>query len=104
MTPRKSVTKQPTLSRIADMSVDRGQGLNHAIQDASNLVAAIKCTVQEGDDLGEKITAYDAEMLERGSTEIKISLAQTLAMQDWDKFINSVLVKGIGLRRAPPTS
>jgi hypothetical protein len=43
--------------------------------------------------------AYDTEMFERGSAEIKISLSQTLALHDWDKFINSPLVKGIGLGR-----
>ena len=86
------------------MFVDRGQGLNNAIQDASNLVAAIKCSVQEGGDVGEKIIAYDAEVLERGSTEIRISYAQTLSFHDWEKFINSPLIKGIGLNRPRPTS
>lgn len=66
-------------------------------------MAAIKCSVQDG-DLGGKIMAYDTEMLERGSAEIKISLNQTLASHDWDKFINSPVIKGPGLGRLRPTS
>jgi hypothetical protein len=65
-------------------------------------VAAIKCSVQEGGDLGEKIMAYDTEVLERGSAEIKLSLNVTLSLHDWDNFINSPLVKGIGLSRPHP--
>lgn len=66
-------------------------------------MGAIKCSVQEGGELGEKIMAYDAEVLERGSAEIKISLNQSLTLHDWDKFITSPLVT-VGLSRLHPKS
>ena len=107
MTPRKLTTQQfdyttTIFNRFANMLIDRGQGLNIAIEDASKLVAAIKRSVQEGGDLGKEIMAYDTEMLARGSAEIKLSLMQTLMIHDWDKFISSPLMKGMGMARQNP--
>jgi len=84
------------------MFVDRGQGLNNAIQDASNLVAAIKRAVHGGGDLGKEIKAYDAELLARGSAEINLSLTQSVSIHDWDKFMNSPVMKGVGMTRQYP--
>jgi len=79
--------------------VDRGQGLNNAIQDAANLVSAIKSIVLGGEDLEKAIMAYDKEMIDRGGAEVNLSLTQTLRAHDWDKFIDSPLMKGCGLYR-----
>ena len=65
-------------------------------------MTAIKCSVQEGGDLGKRIMAYDTEVFERGSTEIKVSLSVTQSLRTWDAFINSPIAKDIGLSRLHP--
>jgi 2-polyprenyl-6-methoxyphenol hydroxylase-like FAD-dependent oxidoreductase len=79
------------------MTPHRGQGLNNALQDAGNFVAAMKRLVQ-GKPLREEVDSYDEEMLERGTKEMGISLKQTLFIHNWETLMQSPMVK-IGMRQ-----
>ncbi|KAH4162708.1 hypothetical protein HBI81_222970 [Parastagonospora nodorum] len=79
------------------MTPHRGQGLNNALQDASNFVAAM-IKVKEGAGLGEEVDKYDKEMLERGTAEMGVSLKQTLFIHNWETLMQSPMVK-IGMRQ-----
>lgn len=103
-------------------AVDRGQGLNHAICDAAQLVKAIsasspkatingstkeptsdaphlvdgKATAQDSAQEGgleAAITAYDAEVVRRGAEEVDASCRQAAAMLDWGTFMESPMMK-----------
>jgi hypothetical protein len=78
--------------------------LNNAIQDAANLVRAIKSVVLGGEDLGNTITAYEKEMIERGGAEVNLSLTQTLLSLNPDRFADSPVMKGCGLNQHVPSS
>ncbi|RAL58778.1 hypothetical protein DID88_009192 [Monilinia fructigena] len=54
------------------MPPHRGQGLNNAIQDAANYIEAIKKINEGTSTAAEAISAYDAEVFERGKREINI--------------------------------
>jgi 2-polyprenyl-6-methoxyphenol hydroxylase-like FAD-dependent oxidoreductase len=79
------------------MTPHRGQGLNNALQDASNFVEAMKRVVQ-GEKLEDEVSKYDEEMLERGMAEMGVSLKQTLFIHDWETLMQSPMVK-IGMRQ-----
>ena len=74
------------------MSLDRGQGLNHAICDASNFVAAIQKFVNGTASLKDAITEYSDEVVKRGATEVLISKEQCLSFFDWDKLMASTIM------------
>ena len=76
----------------------RGQGLNHAINDSVNFVAALQ-KVQKGEaSLEEAISAYDGDVVKRGADEVKSSKESALMILNWDQFMNSPLMKS-GLKR-----
>ncbi|PQE03985.1 fad binding domain-containing protein [Rutstroemia sp. NJR-2017a BVV2] len=79
------------------MTPHRGQGLNNAIQDAANYVAVIR-KINDGADCAAEITAYDAEVLERGKREIGISYVSTVSTHDVIKFKDGPLYK-MGIKR-----
>ncbi|KAG9186309.1 hypothetical protein G6011_02865 [Alternaria panax] len=84
------------------MTPHRGQGLNNALQDAANFVAAMRKIYgleQQGQDLKQVVDEYDAEVLERGVLEMNISLKQTLFVHDWETLMQSPMVK-MGMHRA----
>jgi len=79
------------------MTPHRGQGLNNALQDASNFVAAMR-RVKRGAGLGDEVGAYDKEMLERGTAEMGVSLKQTLFIHNWETLMQSPMIN-IGMRQ-----
>lgn len=99
----------------------RGQGLNHCIQDISNLLKAILSlspsnagiTSEESKPLTTKasaISAYDAELVKRGGEEVENSRKNSMLVHDFEKFMDSpVLKQGYartkfpgGVVRSPP--
>lgn len=71
------------------MTFHRGQGANNSLYDAYCLVEALK-SVQAGEKtLQEAIDAYDAEVVQRGQTEVQISKEQTFFTHDWENFVKS---------------
>ncbi|KAA6409475.1 MAG: hypothetical protein FRX48_07029 [Lasallia pustulata] len=79
------------------MPPHRGQGLNNAMQDASNLVDALTDHAARA-YLGEAIDAYEAEMRERASKEVQISKEQATKSSDWKTFMDTPMVR-IGMKR-----
>jgi len=71
----------------------RGQGLNHCIADVANFVRAI-IDVNEGRaTAAQAISAYDAELVKRGSDEVKTSRDNALLVHDFEKFMDSPVLK-----------
>ncbi|KAM3067369.1 hypothetical protein ACMFMF_009860 [Clarireedia jacksonii] len=81
------------------MVPQRGQGLNNAIKDASDIVDAIKAVKAGATTLGEAITAYEAEMKPRGAKEVALSLEQALKARDKDTIKDSPIFK-LGWQRS----
>lgn len=82
-----------------DARIDRGQGLNNALQDSSHFVAAMVAAASGGKSLAEAVDAYDAEVLERGTLEMWISLKQTMFIHNWETLMASPMVK-MGMHQA----
>jgi hypothetical protein len=68
------------------MFADRGQGLNHAICDASHFVAGES-------SLKDAITAYSEEVVRRGADEVLISKQNAIMMLNWDQLMESPMMK-----------
>jgi 2-polyprenyl-6-methoxyphenol hydroxylase-like FAD-dependent oxidoreductase len=73
-------------------STDRGQGLNHSIQDAVNLVKALE-SIRYGSSLAEAISAYDAELVKRGSDEVRTSVHSAILSHDAKKLMEAPVMK-----------
>lgn len=92
MTPRKRSTCPQGAVSGADSSTDREQGLNHAICDVTNFVAAIK-KVKDGEaELKDAISAYDAEVVKRGAIEVISSRESAYMMLDWNKIMEAPIM------------
>ncbi|KAF2267335.1 FAD/NAD(P)-binding domain-containing protein [Lojkania enalia] len=81
------------------MTPHRGQGLNNALQDSSNFVAAIQEAAGGTKSLTEAVAAYDKEVLERGTLEMQVSLKQTMFIHNWETLMQSPMVK-MGMHQA----
>ncbi|KAH8812897.1 hypothetical protein F5884DRAFT_786622 [Xylogone sp. PMI_703] len=75
------------------MTPHRGQGLNHAICDAGNLVDALKKVAAGTVNLEDAISAYSGEVVRRGADEVLISKQNALMMLDWDQLMDSPILK-----------
>ncbi|CAI6237373.1 unnamed protein product [Periconia digitata] len=63
----------------------RGQGLNHCITDVFNLTSHIKRVASGENTLDAAIGAYEAELIPRGSEEVKCSIENGIMLHDWEK-------------------
>lgn len=79
------------------MTFQRGQGLNHALMDSFQLHKAIVKFWSSGNFSSEQrtaaITAYEDEMIPRGGEEVRLSEANSIAMHDWEKVMQSPSMK-----------
>ena len=89
------------------MPPHRGQGLNHAIQDAYNLVNILSDFSKlrsSGNDtkgqLAEKIQDYSDEVAKRGAEEVNMSKQNAMMTLDWNLLQNSPFMKH-GLNKSP---
>ncbi len=71
------------------MPVERGQGLNHSITDASKLVESLTTISSKA----AAITAYETEMIARAGEEVRISVMNTTMLHDWGKVLESPVMK-----------
>jgi 2-polyprenyl-6-methoxyphenol hydroxylase-like FAD-dependent oxidoreductase len=76
----------------ANMNAERGQGLNSAIKDASELVNQIVDFVQLTKTRTEAIDAYEGEMINRTGTEVRLSSENTRMVHVWDEVMQSPLI------------
>jgi 2-polyprenyl-6-methoxyphenol hydroxylase-like FAD-dependent oxidoreductase len=79
------------LARV-DMETERGQGLNSAIKDASELVTQIVDFIRAEKTKADAINAYEMEMVERTGTEVRLSAENTRMVHVWDEVMHSPLV------------
>ncbi len=75
------------------MTFQRGQGVNHALKDAYELCKRIEGIWDSGEFSLERkleaIVAYEDEMIPRGGEEVRLSEANSVAMHDWEKVMQS---------------
>lgn len=76
----------------------RGQGLNNAVKDASDLVDAVQAAVTGSKSLHEAVTAYEEEMKPRGAKEVAMSLEQAKSSRNVETWKESS-VSRFGHRR-----
>lgn len=100
---RQQITDNPLHS--TNIPPDRGQGLNHCIQDISNLLTAIlslptvpSSTIPSTESpvtntQASAISAYDAELVKRGAEEVENSRKNSMLIHDFEKFMNSPVLK-----------
>ncbi|KAA6406834.1 MAG: hypothetical protein FRX48_09332 [Lasallia pustulata] len=69
----------------------RGQGLNHCICDVANFIDAVK-KAQGSSTLQEAISAYDEELVLRGSKEVQTSYQQAAMFHDWEQLMKSPMM------------
>lgn len=75
-------------------TIDRSQNLNNAFEDAAKFVDAIvEATTCPFSTLRTAISAYDAEMFERGEREIAVSYEQSYASTHWNEYMKSTTVR-----------
>ena len=70
---------------------DRGQGLNNAVRDAVNICRAFE-QHQSGAPLDEVISAYEAELVERGNLAVVSSTKNSIMLHDWAHLTQSPLM------------
>lgn len=89
------------------MSFQRGQGLNHAITDAKELVDAVlalnACDLDTGSEdwvkkREELVGGYQKGMVERGGNEVRESVKNTEMLHEWEKVKESPFIKKGGAR------
>lgn len=73
------------------MTPQRGQGLNHAVNDAMNVVGAITSVRGGEKTLDDAMKEYGLELTRRGGEEVRASLANTHMVLDWDSLSKSAL-------------
>lgn len=71
----------------------RGQGLNHCIADVKNFVQAMVDITEGRTTAAEAITAYDEELVKRGSEEVETSRKNALLVHNFEKFMDSPVLK-----------
>jgi len=85
------------------MTPYRGQGLNHAICDASYFVAAMQRVVDGASNLKDAVTACSEEVVRRGADEVLISKQNTLMFLHWDQLMDSPVMTR-SLQKSDPGS
>ncbi|KAI1864846.1 uncharacterized protein JN550_008666 [Neoarthrinium moseri] len=73
------------------MTYHRGQGLNHALDDAGKLVKLL--VDPSGRSQAEVVDVYEAEMRERAGGEVQLSEMNSFMLHDWNKLFHSPFMK-----------
>ncbi|KAI9799606.1 MAG: hypothetical protein M1833_003921 [Piccolia ochrophora] len=75
------------------MTFQRGQGLNHGIADASQIVTQLTRAATHECTLQDAVAAYKHEMIARAAEEVLISKENTEMLHDWTRMQDSPLMK-----------
>ncbi|GKZ20517.1 hypothetical protein AbraIFM66951_005841 [Aspergillus brasiliensis] len=81
------------------MTYQRGQGLNHSITDAANLVEAVRRIVSGEATQAGAIKEYEDEMIARAGSEVGLSTVNTAMLHDWHKVLQSPVMTS-GMQRS----
>lgn len=94
--PWVQVDKALHLYRLSNYNIrlERGQGLNSAFKDASELVRQITAFLGVDKTLSRQagIDAYEKEMIERTGNEVRLSAQSTRMVHIWEEALRSPLV------------
>lgn len=72
----------------------RGQGLNHALEDAAKLIAALTAVFRhKSTNVQEAIAGYEEEMVSRGGGEVETTAKAAWAAHDWSVLMQSPMFK-----------
>lgn len=72
----------------------RGQGLNHALEDAAKLVACLTAVFKDKSlSLMEAVGGYEEEMVARGGLEVEVTGKAARAAHDWGLLMQSPAFK-----------
>jgi 2-polyprenyl-6-methoxyphenol hydroxylase-like FAD-dependent oxidoreductase len=82
------------------MTNHRGQGLNNCLNDAYNLVMGLVAASKGEKSMESALTEYGAEVVVRGAAEVEMSRLTSMGVHNWDKFMESPVMKH-GLARLP---
>ncbi|KAK2747151.1 hypothetical protein FQN57_002408 [Myotisia sp. PD_48] len=78
------------------MTYQRGQGLNHSVTDARNIVATIRDVIAGKGSQADAIVGYEEEMIVRAGEEVRLSNLNTEMLHDWERVLASpVLTSGM---------
>lgn len=69
---------------------DRGQGLNHALDDAGKIVKLLVGT--SGRSQSEIVDVYETEMRARAGEEVRLSELNSYMLHDWSRLKDSPLM------------
>jgi len=58
-----------------------------------NFVKAVKDVCVSPANRAKAISAYDEELVKRGSDEVQLSLKSAILVHDWEKFMESPVMK-----------
>lgn len=88
----------PTITLAGDaahaMLPHRGQGLNHALEDAARLVTALTAVFKDGtQSLPDAVAAYEEEMVARAGQEVEVTSRAARAGHDWNLLTQSPMFK-----------
>jgi len=78
------------------LPTDRGQGLNDAMKDAAEIVAAIEGAYAGNKSLKDAIHAYEAEMIPRGAEEERPTLRRRIGSDGVDASRGKSLIWSYG--------
>lgn len=81
------------------MTYQRGQGLNHSINDAAQLTQAIQKFVSGKASRADAIAAYEQEMIARAGGEVRLSTVNTEMLHNWQKVQESPIMQAGMTRR-----
>lgn len=78
------------------MTYQRGQGLNHSVTDAAEVVGAVKSFYSGREFQQTAINAYENKMIARAGAEVRLSTTNTEMLHDWRKVLASpVMTSGM---------
>lgn len=83
------------------MSYHRGQGLNNCLNDAANLVAGLVEVSKGAKRIESVLTEFGEEVVTRGVAEVEMSRQTSMGVHNWDKFMDSPVMKH-GVARVDP--
>lgn len=89
-------------SQVDFQRLDRGQGLNHAISDASHFVDTMKKVRSGKSTLEEAVKFYSLEIVERGAHEVHSSVLTADMVYDWNQLLDSPIMQ-MSLDRGVPS-
>ncbi|KAF2103127.1 FAD/NAD(P)-binding domain-containing protein, partial [Rhizodiscina lignyota] len=75
------------------ISFHRGQGMNNATVDCAHFVTAMDKVNAGEETMANAVSEYEKEVISRGTYESSLSRQLTLTIHEWDRFLDSPIMK-----------